>query len=102
MAQEKILIADDEPYVLDVCKRILEKSYYVKIVHSGLEAIQVMQHERFDLLLTDIKMPGIDGLETAKEIKNMASKSKEMRHDGSSETVCLKLLTPTRKFISGE
>ena len=71
MIQEKILIADDEPYVLDVCRRILEKNYQVKIVHSGLEAIQVAQHNRFDLLLTDIKMPGIDGLETAREIKKI-------------------------------
>lgn len=71
MMQEKILIADDEPYVLDVCKRILEKDYQVKIVHSGLEAIQVVQYEQFDLLLTDIKMPGIDGLETAREVKKI-------------------------------
>lgn len=71
MKQEKILIADDEPYVLDVCRRILEKDYQVKIVHSGLEAIQVIQHERFDLLLTDIKMPGIDGLDTAREVKKI-------------------------------
>jgi len=69
--QEKILIADDEPYVLDVCKRILEKKYQVKIVHSGLEAIQLVQREPFDLLLTDIKMPGIDGLETAKAVKKI-------------------------------
>ncbi|RME47730.1 MAG: response regulator [Caldilineae bacterium] len=69
--QEKILIADDEPYVLDVCKRILEKKYRVRIVHSGLEAIQLVQQEHFDLLLTDIKMPGIDGLETAKEVKKI-------------------------------
>jgi signal transduction histidine kinase/DNA-binding response OmpR family regulator len=71
MTREKILIADDEPYVLDVCKRILEKNYKVKIVRSGLEAIQVIQHEQFDLLLTDIKMPGIDGLETAREVKKI-------------------------------
>lgn len=71
MIQEKILIADDEPYVLDVCRRILERNYQVQIVNSGLEAIQVAQENRFDLLLTDIKMPGIDGLETAREIKKL-------------------------------
>jgi len=65
------LITDDEPYVLDVCRRILQDDYQVKIVNSGLEAIQVAQHERFDVLLTDIKMPGIDGLETAQEVKKI-------------------------------
>lgn len=69
--REKILVADDELYILDVCKRILETQYDVKIVHSGLEAIQLATNERFDLLLTDIKMPGIDGLETAREIKKI-------------------------------
>lgn len=69
MTIEKILIVDDEPYVLEVCRRVLEEKYYVKIVHSGLEAIQLAQDERFDLLLTDIKMPGLDGLETAKEVR---------------------------------
>ncbi len=69
--REKILVADDELYVLDVCKRILEHRYEVKIVHSGLEAIQLAADEHFDLLLTDIKMPGIDGLETAREIKKI-------------------------------
>jgi len=71
MTREKILVADDEPYVLDVCRRILEKNYDVKIVRSGLEAIQIAQYEKFDLLLTDIKMPGIDGLETARELKKI-------------------------------
>ena len=71
MILEKILIADDEPYVLDICRRVLEAKYQVKIAHNGLEAIQVAQNERFDLLLTDIKMPGIDGLETAREIKKI-------------------------------
>lgn len=69
MTIEKILIVDDEPYVLEVCRRVLEEKYHVKIVHSGLEAIQLAQDERFDLLLTDIKMPGLDGLETAEEVR---------------------------------
>ncbi len=67
----RILLTDDEPYVLDVCRRILQDDYEVKIVNSGLEAIQVAQHEQFDVLLTDIKMPGIDGLETAQEVKKI-------------------------------
>jgi len=69
MAVEKILIVDDELYVLDVCRRVLEEKYQVKIVHNGSAAIHLAQCERFDLLLTDIKMPGIDGLETVKEIR---------------------------------
>lgn len=68
---EKILVADDELYILDVCRRILGRKYDVTVVHSGLEAIQVAEEQHFDLLLTDIKMPGIDGLETAQEVKKI-------------------------------
>ncbi len=71
MATEKILIVDDEPEVLDVCKRILEgKGYEIKTAHDGYQAIYLAQTERFDLLLTDIKMPGITGLDIARTIKN--------------------------------
>ncbi len=68
---ERILVADDELYILDVCRRILGRKYDVTVVHSGLEAIQVAQEQQFDLLLTDIKMPGIDGLEAAREVKKI-------------------------------
>jgi len=101
MAKEKILVADDEPYVLDVCERILEKDFTVKIVRSGLEAIQVAQHERFDLLLTDIKMPGIDGLETAREIKKIHPNiiSVTMTGYGTMETALKALRLGIDEFV---
>jgi len=71
MASAKILIVDDEPEVLDVCKRILEgQGYEIKTAHDGYQAIYLVQTEQFDLLLTDIKMPGITGLDIARTIKN--------------------------------
>ena len=70
MPKEKVLIVDDEVDVLDLCKRILEtQGYLVKSAHNGYEAIEVAKNERFDLLLTDIKMPGMDGLEIAQTLK---------------------------------
>jgi signal transduction histidine kinase/DNA-binding response OmpR family regulator len=68
--EERILIVDDEVDVLDLCRRILEsKGYKVKTAHNGHEAIELAQRENFDLLLTDIKMPGITGLEIAQALK---------------------------------
>ena len=68
--EERILIVDDEADVLDLCRRILEvKGYEVKTAHNGHEAIALAQQESFDLLLTDIKMPGITGLEIAQALK---------------------------------
>ena len=70
MAKEKILIVDDEKDVLDLCKRILEtQGYNVKSTHNGYEAIDIAHNEDFDLLLTDIKMPGMSGLEIAQMLK---------------------------------
>lgn len=70
MAKERVLIVDDEVDVLDLCKRILiSQGYQVQTAHNGYEAIDVASSHRFDLLLTDIKMPGMSGLEIAQELK---------------------------------
>lgn len=71
MPNERILIVDDEKDVLDLCKRILQtQGYEVKTADNGFEAVEVAKHERFDLLLTDIKMPGMTGLEIAQVLKD--------------------------------
>jgi signal transduction histidine kinase/DNA-binding response OmpR family regulator len=72
MAQERILIADDEPYVLELCQRILTaEGYRVATVRAGQEAVERIKQQPFDLLLTDIKMPGMDGLQTAQAVKEI-------------------------------
>ncbi|MGI6208436.1 MAG: ATP-binding protein [Anaerolineae bacterium] len=66
MARERILVVDDEPDVLRVCERILSgDGYQVTTVGSGFEAVQLAGAQQFDCLLTDIKMPGMDGLDVA-------------------------------------
>jgi len=73
MPQERILIADDEPDVLDLCRRILvAEGYRVETVQTGDEALDRLQQQPFDLLLTDIKMPGLNGLETARAAKELS------------------------------
>jgi signal transduction histidine kinase/ActR/RegA family two-component response regulator len=72
MAQESILVADDEPDVLDLCQRILvAEGYQVETAQTGYEAVELARQKSFDLLLTDIKMPGMDGLETAQAVKEI-------------------------------
>jgi len=70
--REKILIADDEAHVLSLCKRIIEKEgYQVTAVQNGYQAVEIAQQERFDLFLTDIQMPQLDGLETAQLVREL-------------------------------
>lgn len=66
MAKERILVVDDEPDVLRICERVLRGAgYVVRAVGSGFEAVELVSVEPFDCLLTDIKMPGMDGLDVA-------------------------------------
>lgn len=72
MPKEKILIAEDDEDVRNICVRVLsDENYQVTAVENGLLAIEAANRELFDLLLADIKMPQLDGLETAKTIKSL-------------------------------
>lgn len=63
MANERILVVDDEEGVVKTCVRILERQGYRAIgLSNSSEAQSYLQREAFDLLLTDIRMPDMDGL----------------------------------------
>ncbi len=64
MANPRILVVDDEMIVCESCQRILvEEGYEVEIALSGQEAFAKMKEDPFDIVITDLKMPGIDGME---------------------------------------
>jgi nitrogen-specific signal transduction histidine kinase/DNA-binding response OmpR family regulator len=61
---ERILVVDDEPGVVAACVRALSRvGYVVEGVEDGEAALNRLEEEGFDLLLTDLRMPGRDGLE---------------------------------------
>lgn len=65
-----ILVIDDEEIVRVSCIRILQpEGYDVKVVKSGIEGLKVIEKENFDLVLTDLKMPDMDGIEVLKKAK---------------------------------
>ncbi|MDR2085391.1 MAG: sigma-54 dependent transcriptional regulator [Bacteroidales bacterium] len=64
MTQAKILIIDDEASIRRTIKEILEyEDYSVEIAEDGIEGIELVRNNHFDLILCDIKMPGMDGME---------------------------------------
>jgi two-component system response regulator AtoC len=66
----KILVVDDEPSVCKALRRLLvAKGYNVLEAHDGDQALEVYRRERPDVVLLDIRMPGMDGLETLRELK---------------------------------
>ncbi len=69
----EILIVDDDPANRELLKRRLARAGYTSIsVESGEEALEILETERFDLILLDLMMPGISGLETLEIIQQSA------------------------------
>jgi two-component system response regulator PilR (NtrC family) len=76
---EKILVVDDERSMRDVLSIMLKRAgYNVSVAADGEEAISQIGKEIFDLVITDLKMPRVDGLEVLKAVK-----------EGSPDTVVL-------------
>jgi CheY-like chemotaxis protein len=66
----RILVADDEPLMRNLILRILEsEGYQVTLASSGTEALEHLRKEKYDILLSDIKMPGLNGIDLLKNVK---------------------------------
>jgi DNA-binding NtrC family response regulator len=66
-----LLIDDEETLVEYLSKRLLREGYTVKATFSGEEAVEVANNEDFDVAVVDLKMPGMDGVETQKRLKKV-------------------------------
>src|SRR5258708_19421103 len=65
-----VLVADDNDVAQRLCKRVLEKAgYSVIVAMDGLQAVDVALSQRPSMILMDVAMPGIDGLEAMRRIK---------------------------------
>jgi CheY-like chemotaxis protein len=69
-AIRKVLVVDDDPVVGKSFDRVLKgKGYAVITERSGAEALKKLRAEKYDVVFTDIKMPGMSGLEVAERVK---------------------------------
>ena len=70
--EEKILVVDDEQVVCDMLKKFLsKKGYKASTALSAEEALKKVKQEKPHIILLDIKMPGIDGIEALKRIREI-------------------------------
>jgi len=70
MSKGRILVVDDEDIVRASCSRTLSpEGYEVRLAKNGVEGLKMASEERFDLVLTDLKMPDMDGIEVLRIIK---------------------------------
>lgn len=73
--KKKILVVDDETAICNMLEKFLtKKGYRVSSVLNGEEAIKKVKKEKPHMILLDIKMPGIDGVETLKRIREFDKK----------------------------
>jgi DNA-binding NtrC family response regulator len=65
----RVLLVDDEARFVDTLgKRLTARGYYVQVAYSGEQALEMLRGTPFDVVLLDVRMPGIDGLETLREM----------------------------------
>ena len=66
----KILVVDDDILVLEALEELLTASgYMVRVAARGQEALEMLDRERFDLLLLDVVMPKMTGLDLCREVR---------------------------------
>ena len=63
----RLLLVDDEPGVLQALKRLFFRMYDVSLANSGQEALDILATEKFDIIISDMRMPGMSGAELLKE-----------------------------------
>lgn len=72
MARRRVLVVDDEPDFLDIMRTRLEADdYEVTTADNGEEALRCIKNNKPDVVLLDVLMPGIDGLEVLKRIRKI-------------------------------
>jgi DNA-binding response OmpR family regulator len=70
MEKFKMLVVDDETDFLEtIVKRLKARNIEVTGAESGYQALDLMERQDFDVVILDVKMPGMDGIETLREMK---------------------------------
>jgi len=67
--QEKILAVDDDPNNITILKELLDDNYDLKAAATGEQALEIAQDFRPDIILVDIMMPGMDGYEVCRRLR---------------------------------
>ena len=66
----RILIVDDEEKIRELIKKYLDfQGYESKMAVNGMEAVEMLKNEKFDIIIMDVMMPELDGFSAVKEIR---------------------------------
>ena len=99
---QSILIVDDDKMILDLLSEVFTKMYDLKVfkADNGLDGLDIFEKERIDIVLTDLCMPGIDGIELSKRIRNQSPDAKIAVMTGGDADIAKELLNDgTANFL---
>jgi len=74
---KRILVGEDSSVIINLTKSVLSfENYEIKSAKDGAQVLDLLKNEDFDLVLMDISMPKMDGIECTKAIRNLSDKTK--------------------------
>lgn len=74
--KQRILVIDDEQLITSTLKGVLKRSGFETVItNSGNEAVSLVETDSFDLIISDIRMPEMDGIRTLHEIKKRLART---------------------------
>jgi len=77
---KKILVVGDEELIIKSLKKLLEKNdFIVFVAKKGQDALVMVEEEDFDLIIVDIRMPGMNGVQTTRDIYKILEKKKQKK-----------------------
>ena len=72
---QELLVVDDEPSLVQLCEIVLKGAgFAVRIAYGGKQASNLVETKRPDLILLDVMMPGMDGIEVCKQVRDAHDK----------------------------
>ena len=102
--KRRILFVDDEPNVLQGLKRMLRgmrNEWEMSFAESGPEALETMTKEHFDVVVSDMRMPGMDGAQLLSEVKKRHPHVVRIVLSGQSDKeMVLKSVRPAHQYLS--
>ena len=101
---KRILFVDDEPMVLDGLRRMLRgmrNEWEMEFAASGHDALEMLDSKRFDVIVTDMRMPGMDGCQLLNHVKELHPQVVRIVLSGHSDKdMILESIGPVHQFLS--
>lgn len=102
--KHKILFVDDEPKILEGLQRMLlpmRRVWEMRFAGSGEEALSLLKREAFDIVVTDMRMPGMDGVQLLSEVRRQAPEVIRIILSGySDQKMVMKSIPLAHQFLS--